>query len=144
MIVIAAMIIVYGICCFGDMRRPAVIYFIAAVVNAGVYPIFDAIDPKDNKELVDLIYVYGATESALKMLVLLGLTQLKHRWLIVLLFLHIINDTLNSFHYGLVNDTIIMCELVCFIKGSKSVFVEIIDRILSRNLRHINIDRRDL
>lgn len=137
MMVLAAMMIVYGICCFGDMRKPAILYFVAAIINAAVYPFFDALDPEADKDLIDLIYVYGVTESYLKGIIVISLTRLKYRWLLFLLLFHIINDGLNSFHYGPANDALIICELIIFIRGSRGVVTKIFNNLLPPHLRGV-------
>jgi len=140
-IVLAAMILVYGSCCFGSMKKVAYLYFAMAIINAAIYPIFYALDTTEDSPWLFVIYGYGVTESYLKLLFLLWITRFKHRQLIILLFGHIMNDAFNSFHYGLVNDAIIVCEMICFIKGSEGVLAGLTDKLSPRNLRGLHHTR---
>ena len=129
---LAAMLLVYGACCFGSMKRVAVLYFALAFINAAIYPIFLTLDNSESSKWYPLIYGYGVTESYLKLLYLVGfwnfnivLRENVYRWLMFISLLHIVNDAFNNFHYGVFNDALIMCEMACFLMGAKNVIPEI-------------------
>ncbi len=151
MLILAAMILVYGVCCFGSMKKIAYLYFVMAVINAAFYFAVYQLDTTEDSPWLFLIYGYGVTESYLKMLFLLGiwrwtpiLWRNEYLWLIVLLFMHIINDAFNSFHYGVFNSTLILCELTFFVRRSKGVRVGIANKVCFRNIRGFRADRSGL
>ena len=138
MITIAAMLLVYGLCSFGEMKNISRAYFLAAIINAAIYPYFDGLNTEDNRWLLFWIYSYGISESYLKLAWVYHVSGRKHLLLIVPLFFHMINDAANSFHYGVVNDLVIVCEMIYFIQGSKGVYITIFENLRTRSLWNFN------
>lgn len=137
------------------MRKPAIAYLVLTAINLALYPLFEALDPESNANLVTIMYIYGVTDVALKFLTLIAIgTSLKdrsfdfkHKPLYVLLLLHAINHAFNDFYYGEVNNAIILCELIYFIRGSKNVVAGIsgfFEQSRARGLRRFNFNRRGL
>lgn len=151
MIILAAMILVYGVCCFGSMKKIAYFYAVLAIVNAAFYAAIYQMDTTENAPWYFEIYAYGVTEGLLKALFLLSVWRFKpvlwhsdYRWLIVLSIAHIINDAFNSFHYGVFNDTLILCEITIFVRGSKGVVAGIGEKLSVRNIRNSRIGKAGL
>lgn len=142
MMMLAAMVLIYGVCCIGAMRRVVAIYFIAACINAALYPVLAVLDTEANPDLLFWIYGYGVSEEYLKLLFIVAISGIKYRGLIILLFLHIINHAFNEFHYGAFNDAIIICEMAYFLKGTASDFARFYQSALAGNLRNFGFSRR--
>ena len=155
MILLWVMLVVYAYCAFGTMRKPALAYLMFTAINLALYPLFDALDPVANANLVTIMYMYGVTEEALKFLTLIVLhTSLKdrsfdasHKPLYLLLCLHVINHAFNNFYYGAVNNVIIVCEMIYFVRGSKNVVAGIssfFEQSRAGSLRRFHFNRRSL
>lgn len=121
MVTLATVLICYGVCCKGELRRVAYIYLFFTLINIVVYGLFLHFEPAPFSHAYDLMYFYGVFESYIKITLLLYFFGFKHLWLIFCAIAHIINDGFNSFEYGSFNDLIIILEIVYILMGSKGV-----------------------
>ena len=137
MIVLGLMLVVYLVCCFGEMRKPAIVYLIATTINIPLYFIALSFDGTSNRGLIDLVYMYGISEVFLKAVIVMAVTRLKYKTLYILALMHIANDAFNIFYYELVNNAIIACEMLYSVVGSKSAFSRITHKLSTRDLWHI-------
>ena len=143
MIILSMMVMVYGLCCFGSMKRIAMLYFCLSVVNMLIFPFMEDMDITENSPWFSIIYGSAIFEEYLKVLFLIAVSQLSHRWLIFLLFAHIINHGYNEFEYELFNDAIIILEMAYFLRKSDGIYsglVEFFGRVPTRNLRNARIN----
>ena len=128
MIVIAAMMLIYGLARFGDLKALALPYFVFACINAAVYPFLG-----DAPEF--WVYSYGVSEALILFSLTLYLTGTKHRLLLGLLVLHMFNNAHNRDNFALCNDVIIFAEMFYFVIRGGNLDFTILRNVFIRNLR---------